>query len=238
MAELDATTDRVERLEPATRVAAANRLIDLAACDPSLVVGLDFAFSFPAWWLERCGVAGADQLWSEPDRLESWLRDCLPPFWGRPGRRRPALDGEECHWRLVERSMRPRPRSVFQIGGAGAVGTASLRGMPVLHRLRAAGFAIWPFDPWVLPVVVEVWPRLAIGRTVKSRAGERAAWLAARDGRLTTTAAVRAGASDDAFDAVAAVLALADRNGWTRPRPTDQRILREGWVDGVDLPVT
>ena len=49
----------------------------------------------------------------------------------------------------AERAARVRgiaPKSVFQIGGAGSVGTASLRGMPVLQRLREAGFAVWPFD--------------------------------------------------------------------------------------------
>ena len=37
-----------------------------------------------------------------------------------------------------------RPKSTFQIGGAGAVGTGSLRGMPHLLTLREAGCAVWP----------------------------------------------------------------------------------------------
>jgi hypothetical protein len=236
MAEVDAADDRVDRLTPATRTAAVDRLMALAAADPALVVGLDFGFSLPAWWLDRCGIGGPDELWSDTGRLESWLRDCPPPFWGRPGRPRPALADEAAHWRQVEQVMTPRPKSVFQIGGAGAVGTASLRGMPVLRRLRAAGFSIWPFDPWVLPVVAEVWPRLAIGRTVKSRSDQRGAWLRARTERIPGVHLTAAVGSDDAFDAVAAVLALADRNGTTRPTTSDTVVLREGWVDGVDLP--
>jgi predicted nuclease with RNAse H fold len=236
VAEFAAAGDRVDRLAPATRSGAADRLITLAGADPALVVGLDFGFSLPAWWLDRCGIAGPGELWSDTGRLESWLRDCPSPFWGRPGRPRPALDDETAHWRRVERSMTPRPRSVFQIGGAGAVGTASLRGMPVLRRLRAAGFSVWPFDPWVLPVVAEVWPRLAIGRTVKSRADQRAAWLQARAGRIPAVHMAAAVGSDDAFDAVAAALALADRNGTRRPTTGDAVVLREGWVDGVALP--
>jgi hypothetical protein len=236
MAEVDAAADRVDRLEPSTRSAAVDRIVGLAGNDPALVVGLDFGFSLPAWWLDGCGIVGPEELWSDAERLESWLRDCPPPFWGRPGRSRPVLDDEAAHWRLVERSMTPRPRSVFQIGGAGSVGTASLRGMPLLRRLRAAGFSIWPFDPWVLPVVAEVWPRLAIGRTVKSRPEQRAAWLGARTGRIPAMHVAAAAGSDDAFDAVAAALALADRNGASRPTATEEVILREGWVDGVDLP--
>src|SRR5205085_2351508 len=52
-----------------------------------------------------------------------------------------------------------RPKSVFQLVGAGQVGTGSLRGIPFLPRLRER-FAIWPFDEPRLPLVVEVYPRL------------------------------------------------------------------------------
>lgn len=67
-----------------------------------------------------------------------------------------------------------RPKSVFQIGGAGAVGTGSLRGMPILKRLRDAGFAVWPFDAPRWPCVVEIYPRLLTGAVNKGSAGARA----------------------------------------------------------------
>lgn len=57
----------------------------------------------------------------------------MPDELRRTDRERPAVGGI-------------RPTSGFQIGGAGAVGTGAVRGMPMLARLRAAGFAIWPFD--------------------------------------------------------------------------------------------
>src|ERR1035438_6219537 len=38
------------------------------------------------------------------------------------------------------------PKSPFQIGGAGAVGTGTLRGIPELERLHEAGFRVWPFE--------------------------------------------------------------------------------------------
>ncbi len=204
--------------------------------NPDVVIGLDFGFSLPAWWLERCDIGSVDELWADGDRLESWLRDCPSPFWGRPGRPRPVLADEADHWRWAERSVRPRPRSMFQIGGAGAVGTASLRGMATLARLRAAGVAIWPFDPWTFPVAVEVWPRLAIGTVIKSDPSERARWLAGRADRIPEGVRAHAEASDDAFDAVAAALALSERNGIARPSTVHPVVTQEGWIDGVPLP--
>ena len=44
--------------------------------------------------------------------------------------------------------------------GNGQVGAGSVRGMPFLTRLRAAGFAIWPFDPPSDRTVLEIYPSL------------------------------------------------------------------------------
>ena len=125
-------------------------LIARADRDPSLVLGLDFAFSFPAWFVrERFGgvaEAGWEQVLANG---EAWLQDVASPFWGRPGSRRPILGNDQGHFRATEQSLSGaygRPKSVFQVGGAGAVGTGSIRGMPLLARLRKAGFAIWPFN--------------------------------------------------------------------------------------------
>lgn len=63
-----------------------------------------------------------------------------------------------------------RPKSVFQLVGAGQVGRGSLYGMQALHRLAAAGFRIWPFDPPGRPLVVEIFPRLLTRAVVKSNA--------------------------------------------------------------------
>src|SRR3954454_3242474 len=64
-----------------TRVAVGDRLMALAESDPDLVVGLDFGFSFPAWFLEEQGIACVDELWNDVARLEAWLAQCQPPFW-------------------------------------------------------------------------------------------------------------------------------------------------------------
>src|ERR1035441_1130502 len=84
MAEVDGDSRRVVRLAPYSRLGAAERLLDLAAADPDLTVGLDFGFSLPAWFLDHHGIESAADLWADEARLESWLEACSPPFWGRP----------------------------------------------------------------------------------------------------------------------------------------------------------
>jgi hypothetical protein len=234
MAEVDGGSGRVVRLAPYTRVQAADRLVELASASPDVAVGLDFGFSFPAWFLDDHGIEGGAELWAGAGRLEAWLAACAPPFWGKPGRRRPGLTPEQ-HWRRTELATVPRPKSVFQIGGAGSVGTASLRGMPILDRLRRSGFAIWPFDPPRLPVVMEVWPRLAVGPLSKRRAEHRGAWLETdpRAWRLPPDVAAAAQSSEDAFDATVAALALAGDFDGIPAAVCDPTIRREGWIWGV-----
>ena len=204
---------RVVRLEDGRgREAITDHLIELAQRGRQLVVGLDFAFSLPAWFLERRGLASAAELWALADReAESWLAGCEWPLWGRPGTRRPGDVPD--HFRRTERDV-PRiagiqPKSVFQIGGAGAVGSGSLRGMRTLHRLRSAGFSIWPFDPPGWPRVIEIYPRLLTGPVVKSNVTGRADYLAAHYPDLDEHTRMRATASEDAFDAAVSALVMA-----------------------------
>lgn len=221
-------------LRPYTREEAAARILDVAGRSPDLVVGLDFSFSLPEWWLTACGIASAPELWGDAERLEGWLAACDPPFWGRPGRRRPP-GPLEAGYRRTELAVSPRPRSTFQVRGAGSVGTASLRGMPVLARLRDAGMTIWPFERWRTPAVVEVWPRLAIGPLVKSDPAARRGWVGSHRRMLASVVADAAAGSPDALDAAAAALDLAARCG-CRPDPDDRVVGLEGWIDGVPIP--
>jgi hypothetical protein len=235
MAEVD-RNGRADALVGRSRVEVADRLLTLADADPALIVGLDFGFSLPAWFLQAHGIGAVDELWSDTDRLERWLRTCDPPFWGRPGRRRPVGPGDEDRqWRLTElaaAAIGPRPKSVFQVGGAGAVGTGSLRGMPMLHRLRAAGFAVWPFDPPVPPVLLEVWPRHHYAAPlIKSDSVARAAATST----LPEPWRAQAAASEDAFDAAVTAVGLAARTAEVPAAvaPADPVVGYEGWIWGV-----
>ena len=159
------------------------KLLELGEAEPRMVIGLDFAFSFPAWWCEENDWSSGEDVWSAMGHEgEDLLEGCEDPFWGRPGKRNPHPKARL--YRQTERSEDAvRPKSVFQIGGAGAVGTGSIRGMPHLLMLAKNGFGIWPFsEGW--PRVVEIYPRALTGPVNKSR------WSARHD--LSTRALSRA----------------------------------------------
>ncbi len=202
----------LRRLEDGrTRDEVCDHLLALARDDPSLVVGFDFSFSFPSWFLDEHGYATVDELWEAAERDgERWIHDCAPPFWGKRGRRHPepvvALRATEIALGAVGSV---RPKSTFQVGGAGSVGTGSIRGFPALRRLRRGGFAIWPFDAPRTPFAVEVWPRACTGAVVKRDQSARAALLDARFPDLADELRTRAVAGEDAFDAAVTALVMA-----------------------------
>jgi hypothetical protein len=193
-----------------TRAALAESLLETIVSHPRVAIGLDFAFSMPAWYLARLGLQSAPELWAHvAEHGERWLAECAPPFWGRRPGPRPTLDGAAFRRTELEVPAQAgiRPKSVFQIGGAGAVGTGSIRGMPLLHSLRAAGAHIWPFDPPGWPLVLEIYPRLLTGPVTKSNAAARAQHLAQFDALSATHRELGIG-SEDAFDAAVSALAM------------------------------
>jgi hypothetical protein len=144
-------------------------------------------------------------------------------FWGKPHKRPAQFSGEHLHRMLrrtdVEskivaemtdpaRQLRVRgiaPKSPFQIGGSGSVGTGSLRAMQHLLGLAEAGWGVWPFfgamadlEPQSArstsppappreaqrsaqyPLAIEIYSRLMTGPVVKSSAEARVAYLQAR----------------------------------------------------------
>ncbi len=186
-------------------------LIERRAQVPEAIVGIDFAFSYPSWFLDAHHCSTIDTLWElVSEQGEEWLATSPAPFWGRPGQRR----GDEVQLRTCEEGWNVRgivPKSVFQIGGAGAVGTGTIRGIPLLSRLRDGGWAIWPFDEPSTHLVAEIWPRLLTGPVAKSSPIERRAWLDAH-ATLPAPMANRAASSEDAFDAAASALVLSRCN--------------------------
>jgi hypothetical protein len=136
---------------------------------------------------------------------ETWLADPQPPFWRT---RKPA---GQAGFRRTELECGGRPKSVFQLVGAGQVGTGSLRGMPFLPRLRER-FAIWPFDEPRLPLLVEIYPRLHLDGSEQYE-------------------------SEHARDAAAAALAMSRWPGdWSRlPREPAYSLEGRIWHDGLVL---
>ena len=192
----------------------ASLLVEEAMKDGRFIVGLDFVFSFPVWFCEKLGVKTAFDVWAQAAMDgERWLRSCSIPFWGRPGTTCPS---EGQRFRKTEQDCAAngtgtRPKSVFQIGGAGAVGTGSIRGMAILKALREAGFSIWPFDRPGWPTVVEIYPRALTGPVNKSSRDARRQYLRAKFPELSKQLVTVASSCEDAFDAAVSALVMHKR---------------------------
>ena len=140
-----------------------------------LVVGLDFAFGLPRGAAAAiCGRADPLRLWAWlAARIEdaptannrfdvaAAINRSLPgigPFWGnglkrdipdlpRKGR---ARSGHGLPERRAVEARLPGAFPVWQLAGAGAVGSQMLMGLPVLERMRVqfpGRVAVWPFEP-------------------------------------------------------------------------------------------
>jgi hypothetical protein len=117
-----------------------------------VIAGFDFSFGLPAWFVQAQGCRTIDAVWSlAAGRGEEWLRP-TPPFW----RDRCELTRER-RFRQCELRLRTA-KSVFQLVGNGQVGAGSIRGMPLLAKLRADGFGIWPFDAASDRTALEIYP--------------------------------------------------------------------------------
>lgn len=212
----EATREELVRLENGRgREEIAQGLIEEATHDPRLVIGFDFAFSFPRRFCEQIGAHSAVDVWKQAAvNGEHWLSSCHLPFWGRPGIRCPETGARFRMTELECAAGRPgiHPKSIFQIGGAGAVGTGSIRGMPILNRLHEAGFSIWPFDPPGWPAVVEIYPRALTGPVNKSSREARESYLHTAFPELSGQFLRAAASCEDAFDAAVSALVMHRRS--------------------------
>ncbi|MFC5065982.1 hypothetical protein [Actinomycetospora atypica] len=195
------------------RAGVGDLVLDLRDAPAPVVVGMDFSFGLPGWFATERRATTLPALWDlARDDGEGWLRACEPPFWGRAGTRRPT---DVPLYRRTELDARDRglnPLSTFQVGGAGAVGTGSIRGMPLLGAWRRAGVGVWPLDAAPGPrgvLVVEIYPRAFTGPVVKSSATARRGQVDA-DPRIPVALREAAAATEDAFDAAHAALGMAE----------------------------
>ena len=234
-------------LEPAARSLGPG--VRRLGTDEAVLVGLDFAFSFPAGF----ALPGRGRNWSWED-LARWtarLEDAKleVAIRGEPGLRSQFFlgkgDAAEPLLRTTERELvergRARPTSVLHMVGAQQVGRGAIRGIPMLARLRARRpAAIWPFDTPAGErlglTIVEVFPRLWLTPGMrKQRRSDRRAQLGhwGREGIGFENAGAACVASPDAIDAAAAAIGLA---GLERLRPLAELpdvVEREGWIAGA-----
>jgi hypothetical protein len=256
-----------------TREEFRDWLIGMAEETPRMVVGVDFCFSYPAWFVREHGARTAPAFWKiVAEHGERWLgNECADArFWGRMGKHRsgkkPLEFCGECGHRMLrladlackvrgeilepadaEKVKGIAPKSPFQIGGAGAVGTGTLRGIPFLLQLQVAGFSVWPFDAPGLghstPLLVEIYPRLLTGKVTKSGRAGRCDYLEDKRRKdesyasLSEDLLAKAYGSEDGFDALVSVMEMtARRDGFELLRQeTDPVTLLEGAVWGAGV---
>jgi hypothetical protein len=133
----------------ANREDAIAYVTDLAA---PFIAGFDFSFGVPEWFAHAQGCTTIDDVWARATRDgETWLSP-TPPFWRSRCDVAPEQRFRRCETRY------PSAKSIFQLVGNGQVGAGSVRGMPHLSRLRAAGVAIWPFDAAGERTAFEIYP--------------------------------------------------------------------------------
>jgi molybdopterin-guanine dinucleotide biosynthesis protein B len=176
----------------ATAEAQIGTLIDTAvAAGRRLLIGFDFAFGYPGGFaMGLTGEARAPAVWrwlaahieDAPDNrnnrfaVAAAINAAFPsgpgPFWSHPSNqswpglpaRRTGIDHAVlglAETRRVEALARPA-KSPFMLFNPGSVGSQSLLGLPMIHRLsRRPDTAVWPFAAPDAPVVLaEVYPSL------------------------------------------------------------------------------
>ncbi len=154
-----------------------------------VLAGFDFAFGYPAGFGKT--LTGTDDpfaIWDWfADRVEDSpkannrfdlageINALFPgtgPFWGNGLKRdiphlpRKGLARTD-HGMTEKRQAETHAKGAFpvwQLSGAGAVGSQVIMGLPMLARLRHAfgpNIAVWPFEPLTPPIaIVEIWPSL------------------------------------------------------------------------------
>jgi hypothetical protein len=236
----EAIDGELVRLEDGrTRIELVDWLIAETNRDPDLIVGFDFAFSLPAWYLQARRLTPR-QLWAlladealtpamQKYGLARWMNGPETPFWTMSqdqARLRPLQ-----MFRRTENDMRlpgVQPKSAFQLIGAGQVGRGSLYGMQALHRLTGAGFQVWPFDRPALPLIVEIYPRVLTGSVRKNSQSERERYLEAVP--LPPELRRLAASSEDAFDAAISAVVMADRAQELQALPEEPGYAIEGKI--------
>jgi precorrin-8X/cobalt-precorrin-8 methylmutase len=196
---LDVATGRFDLANPPTRAAAFEAMATAVDAPGPVLLGVDAALGYPIGFARRLGLPGTpwEAVWEHlanrlhddhRNRNDRWAvaadlnrRLGANHFWGVP----PAAAGEHLtarrpKWtehhlpthRVTEQRLRERgrrPFSVWQLLGAGSVGSQAITCIAALQRLRMLPqlrerIRVWPFETGLeLPtddsiVVAEVWP--------------------------------------------------------------------------------
>lgn len=179
-----------------TRAAAMDWLMAHLAEGGRQLIGFDFPMGYPAGLARR--LTGRDDARALHGWLSGQIKDAPDnannrftvaarinqglggsgPFWGRPKSAEvPGLPRlktvDYLALGLAERRRveieNPPAKPVWQLMGAGSVGSQALLGIPVVDRLaRATGAAVWPFEPPRDLLLAEVYPSLLAAHVRRS----------------------------------------------------------------------
>jgi precorrin-8X/cobalt-precorrin-8 methylmutase len=171
---------RVATVNPSTRAAAVDVLVESCLGTGRTLIGVDFSLGYPAGTAAALGLSGEPwratwalltELVEDHDDnvnnrfevaadLNSRVAGAAGPFWGcPPSRRSNTLTSTKvaasalAEWRTVESTLRSagrRPFSSWQLLGAGSVGSQTLLGIPRLVQLESILAAA--------NRTVEIWP--------------------------------------------------------------------------------
>jgi precorrin-8X/cobalt-precorrin-8 methylmutase len=200
---LEVATGEVDVVNHRTRHAARDALSALTERSGRTLVGFDFPLGYPVGFAAAVGLPGVpwETTWAHlaehvhddhRNRNDRWVVATewnralgTPHFWGAPPSRtgphmpshKPSVDGlrlAQC--RVAEARLRAgglRPFTVWQLLGAGSVGSQVLTGVPVVEHFRRDPslrdrIRVWPFETGLVDrpahdvddaiVVAEVWP--------------------------------------------------------------------------------
>ncbi len=116
-----ASTGKVLLESGRSRVELMEWLVEMARETPRMVVGFDFSFSYPAWFLRELGIASAPEFWRvvADGQGERWLhKDCEDGrFWGRVGSLRHGKKPAEFCGEHAHRMLRTGGDGVEGAGG-------------------------------------------------------------------------------------------------------------------------
>ena len=219
------------------------------------LIGFDFSFAAP---FRAAGYLPGTDAPACPRLLWRWVDDRARPEadlgaggWMQAAGRRHfyfgKADGTKADylvWRECERRLRAggghKPSTVFDAIGAAQVAKASFAGMRLLHRLSAAGVAVWPFDPVPAtgPLVVEIYS--AIAATAAGRPKGRAKLRGTADLNAALAVLGTDATADDVDEHQADAILTA---AWLRRSAGDAALwnapaghplaTREGWTFGI-----
>lgn len=259
IAECGAGNDAPMLVPPPGRHWSREAVLDwLAMQTDDLLMGFDFSFAPP--FMARGAYLPGDETAEDAPSFHAYVdRLCADADLGAASlleihhRRHFYLgvaDGRKAdfmHLRACEAHYNAggggKPSTVYDAIGAAQVAKASFAGMRLLHRLREAGIAIWPFDPIPEsgPVIVEIYAQIAA-----RAAGLRKGLSKIRDAAALDAALAIFGSrphsplqryTDHATDAIltaAWLRANALRPELWRPPALTAEIARtEGWTFGV-----